>query len=235
VRIRSRLSLSTKYNFWNRAWLSWQHDPSKPILAAFNWRTNGLMIADAIKMFCVYDGTKSAVDLTFGDGKWWTEADREAAFAKFVIHDKYKYDGVDYERLPEADETYDYVFFDPPYVSKGGRSTSTIGKMDAAYGIGGTSAPSPQALQDSINKGLSEAFRVLKPEGICFVKVMDYVSSGHVWWGHFNTHVAAKLCGFLVDDRLIHVGRPGPQPQGRKQKHARNNFSVLLVLRKPSK
>ena len=57
--------------------------------------------------------------------------------------------------LPEcgiADETFDAVAFDPPYVSVGGRSTSGINGMHAAYGMDG--APlTPQGVQDDINAG----------------------------------------------------------------------------------
>jgi len=137
---------------------------------------------------------------------------------------------MDYE-----DQTFDAVVLDPPYVSVGGRSTSGINGMHAAYGMDG--APlTPQGVQDDINAGLVECFRVVKKGGIVLVKCQSYVTSGKLWPGTFLTWEFAGKCGFQLVDHLVHVAGPRPQPEGRgPQKHARRNSSDLLVLRRPKR
>ena len=132
------------------------------------------------------------------------------------------------------DERFDAVAFDPPYVCVGGRETTTIQGMHDAYGMG--DAPTtPQGVQDDINAGLVECFRVVKKGGIVLVKVQSYITSGKLWPGTFLTwEFASNHCGFQLVDHLTHVSGPRPQPD-RPQKHARRNNSDLLVLRRPKR
>ncbi len=133
-----------------------------------------------------------------------------------------------------VDETFDAVAFDPPYVATGGRETSGIKGMNDAYGMTGAPATPPE-VQDNINRGLSECFRVVKKGGIVLVKCQDYVSSGKLWPGVFKTQAHAGLLGFDVIDHLIHISGARPQPDHPRQVHSRRNQSDLLVLRRPKR
>ena len=194
------------------------------VLAAYAWKSNAELIADVAKLYFADDPL--VLDPTFGRGKWWTKYRP----TRLVAHDKYKLDGVDFRALPEADNTFDVVAYDPPYVSKGGRKTSGIKDFDDRYGL--ENAPStPEKLQDYINEGLAECARVSK--GLVLVKLKNYISSGK----YFNalkktTDFAEDVCGLTLVDMFIHTGPPGTQPAGRRQVHARNNYSILLVFRK---
>jgi hypothetical protein len=103
------------------------------VLAATRWRTNADLIADCARLGYL-DG--HVLDPTYGKGNWWTKWRPE----KFTTHDldPTKGDGVDFRALPEPDGTFDSVAFDPGYVSPGGRETSTIKEMHAAYGMADT-------------------------------------------------------------------------------------------------
>ena len=81
--------------------------------------------------------------------------------------------------------------------------------------------------------GLTEAVRVSRR--LVLVKCMTYVSSGKLWLGEFLTLKHALDLGCRLEDRFIHVGGVGPDPKDRRQVHARNNASVLYVLRVPRK
>ena len=200
------------------------------VLAAQRWRNNAEMIVDVAKLW--YRAGDRVLDPTYGDGKWWTLFQPK----KFVHSDLL--DGVDVRYLPHRARSFDVVAFDPPYVSTGGRDTSTLPAFQAAYGLKG--APkSPRALQDDlIRPGLQEAHRVLRPDGRVWVKCMNYVSSGALFLGVTETVMDAWECGFEVVDEFIYVGNAGPQPKKnldgseRRQVHAAHNASVLLVLRK---
>ena len=199
--------------------------PFRPILAATAWPTNAHMIEDCARLGYLR-GDWNVMDATFGKGVWWKLWRPE----RLTEHD-IALDGVDFRALPEGDGTYDAVAFDPPYVSKGGRSTTTIPDFFERYGL--KDAPrTPADLQRYIDAGTSECARVLKPGGVLLVKCKDYISSGKLWLGASRTLAHAVGLGLEAIDRLEHVGRPGPQPPGRRQVHARRNLSTLFVLRK---
>lgn len=64
-------------------------------------------------------------------------------------------------------------------------------------------------------------------------KCAPYISSGRYQAADAWMQQAGVNFGFELHDKLIHVGNGGPQPKGRKVAHARNNYSVLLIFRKP--
>lgn len=78
---------------------------------------------------------------------------------------------------------------------------------------------------------LTDTDVVLKPGGMLLVKCQDQVCSGKVRWQtiEFAGH-AVELGSRLVDQ--LHLPSYRPQPAGRRQIHARRNYSTLLVLRK---
>lgn len=198
------------------------------ILAATAWRTNADLIADALRLHSPSADSR-ILDVTFGRGNWW--ADPEAQ--RVTGHD-IRIDGVDFRSLPYDDGSWDVVAYDPPYVSVGGRSTTTLqgGDYHDRYGL--ADAPrSPADLQRVIDDGLVEVTRVTRPGGIILCKCQDYVSSGRLWIGTYHTISAGIAAGLSVRDRMEHVARSSrPQPGGRRQVHARRNLSTLIVFQK---
>ena len=100
-----------------------------PVRAAKYRALNADLILECVQMGYLKHEWKT-VDLTYGDGKWWTKWEPD----HFVKHDKFKGDGVDYTCLPEADETYDVVAYDPTYVNPGlPRRTAGRGTRQRRY------------------------------------------------------------------------------------------------------
>jgi tRNA G10 N-methylase Trm11 len=159
-------------------------------------------------------------------GTWW----KVWRPKKLTTHNRSE-DGSDFRHLPYPDGHFDAIAYDPPYVAKGGRETSGIKSMDRRYGQEDCPA-TPALLQRLIEDGLTEMHRLVKPKGIVLVKCKNYVSSGKLWLGVHRTTEHAFWLGFSVEDMFQHIGEPGPQPPGRRQVHARQNYSTLLVLRK---
>lgn len=204
------------------------------VLAADHRRTNVELIRD-VRRLKYLTNTQHVVDLTYGLGVWWKD-----------WHPKHltTYSG-NFLSTGFQDGEFDVVIYDPPYVSPGGRSTSTVPNFNERYGLHAT-PKSPEELQLLINEGMQEASRILRPSrtardnAFLMVKCMDYVSSGKLYPGTYRTLHHAFQLGFTLQDHFMCERSPGMQPKRRgkearisPQQHARNNFSVLYVLRSP--
>lgn len=195
------------------------------VLAATAWKTNAELIRDVHLLGYLRD-EDHVIDPTFHNGKWWTLWRPE----KLTTHNRDE-DGSDCRSLPYPDGMFDAATLDLPYVAKGGRATSGIKEMDSRYGQEDCPA-TPALLQELINDGLTEMYRIVRPGGIVLCKCKDYISSGKLWLGTHKTLTHALALGFECVDRLEHLSGTGPQPKGRRQMHSRRNLSTLLVLRK---
>lgn len=206
-----------------------------PILAAKNWRTNAELIAD-IAAVGYLKPTDKVLDPTYGRGIWW-----KCWRPKDLHAHDLALTGVDFRNLPYADGTFDAVAYDPPYISPGGRKTSTLGGKAVNPALEGSDyhdryglvdvPTSPAELQELMNEGLSECARVTKAKGFVLVKCQDYVSSGKLWNGTYYTqrHAIEKL-GLAQVDRFERISAPRPQPPHARQVHARRNVSTLLIF-----
>src|SRR5439155_1395635 len=82
-------------------------------------------------------------------------------------------------------------------------------------------------------RGASEAYRILKPEGIYVVKCQDEVCANQQRLTHVEIVNALTALGFVVEDLfvILRKNKPGVSRMLR-QVHARKNHSYFLVFRK---
>lgn len=198
-----------------------------PVLAATHWPSNADLIVDCVRLGYL-SITQRVLDPTYGQGTWWNKWQPSPNLFTHYNRDE---DGSDFRWLPHLDGAFDAIAYDPPYVSVGGRTTTGLPEYHARYGM--VDAPtSPAELQELINQGLTEMYRLVRVNGFVLVKCQDYVSSGKLWLGTHHTLTHALSLGFTCFDRLEHVGGVRPQPPGRRQVHARRNLSTMFVLQK---
>lgn len=204
-----------------------------PVLAATAWRDNSDMIVAAAQLghlrkdWLTLDATvgkKAVFWKRWRPGQLVTN-DFDPEVAADFHHD--------FRDLPFPSMTFDAVVFDPPYVCVGGRTTTGIPEMHERYGL--TEAPkSPEALLEMNMAGLDEMVRLMKPRGILLLKYQDQVSGGKFFPGtHYMAEHAIAVLGCEWVDRLERTQATSrPQPEHRRQLHARRNLSSLLVFKK---
>lgn len=230
-------------------------DRLPPVLSGGRWQTNGELIAEVCRLHV--KPTDRIIDVTFGRGLWWTDHEPPPELFIGTVRTLEKltaFEGhplwgslrilPDFRDMRAATndyaEVFDAGFFDPAYVSKGGRKTSGIPEMDDRYGIGEPDETrSPRELHEYNMVGLRELVKVVKPGGLICEKVMDYTSSGQLQLGTHWLITDALALGLKVHDRFRHIGDPGPQPTEnldgtpRRQVRSRQNVSELIVFRTP--
>lgn len=193
------------------------------ILAATAWSTNADLIADCVQLGYLRSEWRT-IDPTYGRGNWWKKWRPD----DLVTHDL-KIDGVDFRDLPEPSDSLDVVAFDPPYIAQGGRATSTAGEFMDRYGL----VDVPKTTDETtrlIVAGIDEFSRVTKRKGILLLKCMNYVNGGRYRTAAYDVLSHATSHGWRLIDELVHLRKPGPQPNRDRQMHARRNYSVLFVL-----
>ena len=81
-----------------------------------------------------------------------------------------------------------------------------------------------------------EAYRILRPEGVLFCKIADYVHNHRYQWAHVELVRAASEAGFCPCDCIVKA-RKGPivDPKWKTAHHARRQHCYWLVFRKSSK
>ena len=172
--------------------------------------------------------TGSVLDVTYGRGMWW----RRFAPETFAHHDLVG-DGVDFRNLPHADDSWDAVCFDPPYVPSRAPHTTgpgIRGDYRAAYGL---KVPRTKAeLQALVADGLAECARVSRKWVLA--KCCDYAENERTFvLGHVSTILAGEACGLRVHDLIVHAGGAGPGgARITEVRRARRAHSYLVVFAK---
>lgn len=201
--------------------------PVGPILLSVQTGNNADLIAKVAPLYL----TGSVLDVTYGEGKWWDKFTPDP----FAAHDLHKLDGVDFRDLPHADNSFDVVCFDPPYVASGGPSTQLqrsgrkrTDTVQARYGVGQSGAGGLKDVLDLVSDGLAEVCRVAR--SFVLVKCMEFTASGFV---DMPTHVTnlATANGWALHDRIVHHSGTGPGGHNIfTVKRARRAHSYLLVF-----
>ena len=197
--------------------------PVGPVLQSVQVGDNADLIAAVAPIYL----TGSVLDVTYGRGTWW----RTFRPHIFGAHD-IATDGVDFRHLPYADDTWDAVTFDPPYVESGSRATSSRPDFLHRYGLGieREDRTKPDDVRGAMLEGVAECCRVARR--FVLVKAMEYVAGPRFHDVPTAVVNRAGAEGWQLWDRIVHHtgGGIGGGYRIRTVKRAQRAHSYLLVF-----
>ncbi len=174
------------------------------------------------------------LDATVNEGRFWRGINRpvigldlDSRYRPTVVGDSLV--------LPFQDAVFDVVVYDPPHVPNHGRER--LKDFNVRFGVRVKSGrDTDYKLSFMFPDFATEAFRVLKPDGILLSKISDYIHNHRYQWAHIDLIHAAEAAGLMPCDCIIKV-RKGPiiDPKWKAAYHARRRHCYWLVFRKSKK
>ena len=183
------------------------------------------------------------LDVTFGHGRFWgrddlvgpgqekyrvlgldlrmASLDVRAQLARFP-----QVEGVfagDYTKLPFKRGSFDVVICDPPFLARGGAGS----RMKQRYSVTGTY----EDLLLSLERGMDEFVRVLKPKGIVILKMMDLTEGRRRRWSHIDI-ANLWIPRLRLDDLIIKIAPQSmDSPTWKSQQRSRASHTYFMVFR----
>ena len=173
------------------------------------------------------------VDATFSKGVFYKSGVVSEPMLKFDINPEI--DGVeqaDCRNLPLKNESVRSIMIDLPFLATTGASLKKCdgnNLMAQRFGVYKNEAELYFLYMDAI----SEAYRVLEPNGVFVMKCQDKVSSGKQYMMHCDIYNWALTAGFKVNDLFVLLAKSRlVAAWQRNQKHARKFHSYFWVFTK---
>lgn len=142
----------------------------------------------------------------------------------------------EWSNMPDADGTVDVLVYDPPHLPDAAASDKSLARYAKDYGLGkGIKADNVGGIHAPF---LTEARRVLKPDGLIFAKIKDYVHNHRYQWNLELFNAAVRDAGMTPCDLIIKRDPYGGNlKSGRWQKahHAKNTHCYWVIVRNSSK
>ncbi|MBX6314423.1 MAG: hypothetical protein IRY99_16140 [Isosphaeraceae bacterium] len=174
------------------------------------------------------------LDATVNAGRFWRGSQRKVIGLDIDGRHRPAIIG-DHTRMPFQDHCFDVVVYDPPHIPNQGRDRRK--DFNRRFGL---------MLKANARRGynfshlyppfVTEAYRVLRPEGLLLCKVADYVHGHRFQWAHVEVLRAATAVGFTACDCIVKVRRgPIMSPRWKRAHHARRHHCYWIVFRKSKK
>jgi SAM-dependent methyltransferase len=174
------------------------------------------------------------LDATVNCGRFWRGSrrpviglDLDARYKPHVVGNN--------NELPFKDESFDVVVYDPPHIPNQGKDKQK--DFQERFGLKFSSPKqNGYTFSHTFPPFLRQAYRALRPEGVLFCKITDYVHHHRYQWAHIELINSACALGFIACDCIVKV-RKGPiiDPKWKTAHHSRRQHSYWLVFRKSSK
>jgi len=198
------------------------------------WTGDDATLLEAMLSFYPRRAPEKILDATVNVGRFWSGSRRRVV--GLDINPRYNPTVVgDNTNMPFDDERFDVVVYDPPHVPNQGADRRK--DFNHRFGLGERSGrDNGYSFSHQYPLFLAEAYRVLKPEGVLFCKITDYVHNHSYQWAHVEFINAAAAAGFTPCDCIVKVrSSPIIDPKWRRAHHARRQHCYWLVFRKSPK
>lgn len=210
---------------------------SDPILAFAGRKKNEDLIV-ALRDLGWLDAASRTLDPTFGKGRFWKLWQPDDLVRTDIVPrlspDTPRRKGLDATRLhSHFGQEFDVVVIDGPYKLNGKPSAGGPADSDEDYGV-----HVPARWQDRyalLENMMRSGVQVLKPKERgkkkprLLFKCQDQVVSGQKRFQSVDFALLGRELGLRLADTLYVEGYR-EQPAGRTQKHAQQDFSVMLVF-----
>lgn len=188
------------------------------------------------RMLCFYPRTRPRriLDATVNGGRFWRDSKRRIIGLDIDSQHRPTIVG-DNTQMPFRTGSLDVVVYDPPHIPNQGKDKQK--DFNVRFGLVLRSSKEHQySFSYTYPPFVSEAHRVLKPEGILLCKIADYIHNHQYNWAHVDLVQAARAAGFQPCDCIIKV-RKGPiiDPKWKVAHHTRRQHCYWLVFRKSEK
>ena len=145
----------------------------------------------------------------------------------------------EYRPLPLEDESVESLVIDLPFIISPQEAPSAIEKKDGSNLIFNRfhSFYPVSDLYVQYKHWIDEAYRVIKPGGICVFKCQDTVSGGINHFTECYSFMCASNAGFYIKDKFILEAKARliSGSKIKKQQHARKYTSTFWVFKKDEK
>lgn len=174
---------------------------------------------------------KRILDATVNGGRFWRGTRRDiigmdlsATHHPSVVGDNMT--------MPFRTGIFDVVVYDPPHIPNQGKDKQK--DFNTRFGLGERSSKEHgYSFAYLYPMFVKEAMRVLKPDGVLFCKIADYIHNHRYQWAHLELTQAAVAEGFCACDCIIKVRKaPIIDPKWAVAHHSRRQHCYWLVFRK---
>lgn len=205
-------------------------DTSKRMESVWIGRDAGLL--DEMLAFYA-PGAQRIVDVCCNARRMWKNSEAGQKVVGYDVDPAMAPDVVcEWSALPDADGSVDVLVYDPPHLPIAAASPKSNQKFAADFGLGRS------VKADNIGTVhapfLAEARRVLRPDGILFAKIKDYIHNHRYQWNLELFNAEVRLAGLTPCDLIIKRDpAAGNLKSGRWEKahHARNVHCYWAVIR----
>lgn len=171
------------------------------------------------------------LDMCYGNGKFY-ETIKQPRFKYDIDPQLPGVEKADSVSIPLEASSVKSIVFDPPFLTYIKNDRNHVdGKMAMARRFGGYYKYSE--LEDHYIHSISEAYRLLKKNGVLIVKCQDIIHNHKLHPTHIFVYLWASSEGFsLIDLFVLTAKNRMPRINRGKQRHARINHSFFMVFKK---